>query len=54
MVNEAAIEAAIADLKTQMKSNFGETIFRFKIDLKMLKQYFEINNVSKTKIQLDI
>ena len=54
MVNEAAIEAAIADLKTQMKLNFGGTTFKFEIDPKMLKWCFETNNVSKTKIQLDV
>ena len=50
MVNEVAISAAIADLKTQAKPNYDATAKKYGIDRNTLRRRFEGKTVSKIMI----
>ena len=53
MVNEAAISAAIADLKTQAVRNYAATTKNFDIDRRTLQRRFEGKTVSKSEAHVD-
>ena len=49
MVNEAAIEAAIADLESQKAPNYAATARKFYIDRKTLTRRYEGKTVSNSE-----
>ena len=53
MVNEAAISAAIADLKTQAKPNYDATAKKHNIDRNTLRRRFEGKTASATMAHLE-
>lgn len=53
MVNEAAISAAIADLKTQATPNYAETARKFNIDRNTLRRRFKGQTVPNSTARLD-
>ena len=53
MVNETAISAAIADLKTQAKPNYDATAKKHDIDRNTLRRRFEGKTASRAIAQLE-
>ena len=54
MVNEAAIQEAIIDLKSQKVINYANTAKKFKIALKTLECCFKKQNVSTVEFHFQI
>ena len=53
MVNEAAISAAIADLKTQATPNYDATAKKFNIDRNTLRRRFQGKTAPRTMAQVE-
>ena len=53
MVNEAAISAAIADLKTQATPNLSNTAIKYQIDRRTLERRFKGKTASRNMAQLE-
>ena len=53
MVNEAAIFAAIAELKTQARKNYTETARKFNIDRKTLRRRYEGKQAPRNVAQIE-